>query len=181
VNIQIRKAITSDRRAIREVVRAAFGNAQGPEIVDLVKALLDDPSAQPVLSLVACTDRVVGHILFTRARIESAEPVSAAILAPLAVHPDHQGQGIGGRLITGGLAALKTAGVDLVFVLGHPAYYLRYGFEQASLVGFEAPYPIPLEHAGGWMVQGLGPDIIGRVRGRVACANALDDPKHWRE
>jgi putative acetyltransferase len=107
---------------------------------------------------------------------------SAAILAPLAVLPDFQNQGIGGRLIDKGLKLLSESGVELVFVLGHPEYYPKHGFKQpAGALGFEAPYPIPDEHADAWMVQELRPNVIGNVSGKVVCANALQKPEHWRE
>jgi predicted N-acetyltransferase YhbS len=128
---------------------------------------------------------MVGHILFTNTRIMPAqqrERVSSAILSPLAVHPEHQNQGIGGQLIKAGLKQLTAAGVKLVFVLGHPDYYPKHGFSTAGIKGFDAPYPIPPENADAWMVQELHPGILEQVSGgRVICADALNDPKHWQE
>ena len=72
-------------------------------------------------------------------------------------------------------------GVDLVFVLGHPGYYPRHGFRTAGVLGFDAPYPIPAKDADAWMVQELRPGFIGKIKGPVACAAALDHPEHWRE
>ncbi len=183
MNLQVRKALESDRPGISAVVIAAFGIAQGKEIAELVTDLLADPSAQPVLSLVATIgDDVVGHILFTNARIRHAQrSVSAAILAPLSVHPDRQSQGIGGRLIREGLKQLQEAGVELVFVLGHPGYYPKYGFSAAGIKGFDASYPIAPENSDAWMVQELRPGVIGQLSGQVLCADALNDPKHWQE
>jgi putative acetyltransferase len=80
-----------------------------------------------------------------------------------------------------GLRHLTKTGVDLVFVLGHPEYYPRYGFKPAGHLGFEAPYPIPDEHADAWMVQALRPGVIGSVSGKVRCADELNMPEHWRE
>jgi hypothetical protein len=51
----------------------------------------------------------------------------------------------------------------------------------AGVLGFEAPYPIPDEHAGAWMVQALKDGVIGRFKGKVRCAVVLDQPQHWRE
>lgn len=183
MNEQIRKAIHSDLQAISELVLAAFGVEEGPEIVQLIADLLADRTASPTLSLVAEVDgELVGHILFSKAHVESSDrEVSAALLAPLAVHPDQQARGIGGRLIREGLAQLAAAGVDLIFVLGHPGYYPRFGFSEAGIRGFAAPYPIAPRNAGAWMVQALRPEIIGMVSGRVACAEALADPKYWHE
>lgn len=183
MNLQVRKGLESDKQAISKVVIAAFGETHGQEISNLIGDLLTDSSARPLLSLVAADDDcVVGQVLFTAARIShSHNKVPAAILAPLSVHPDHQNKGIGGMLVSEGIKQLKAAGVGLVFVLGHPGYYPKYGFSSAGIKGFDAPYPIPPENAGAWMVQELCPGIIGNVSGQVICADALNDPKHWRE
>jgi predicted N-acetyltransferase YhbS len=179
----IRQVEDGDREAIAGVIVAAFGVDEGKAIVALVDALSSDPTAQPVLSLVAESDhKVVGHILFSAVRLggKSANTV-AAILAPLAVHPAMQRQGIGGELIKAGLRQLRSNGVELVFVLGHPGYYPRYGFLPAGLYGLDAPYPIAPQNADAWMVQELAPNRIDRVSGTVHCADALDHPEYWIE
>ena len=71
--------------------------------------------------------------------------------------------------------------MDLVFVLGHSGYYPRFGFMPVVRLGLEAPFPIPDEDSDAWMVLGLRPGLLGRVEGRVACADALSRPEHWRE
>lgn len=180
--MNIRNATENDLEGLLAVEEEAFGPVEGPEIAVLVRSLLADPTARPLFSLVALNGRqVLGHILFTKARVEAKEEVTAAILAPLAVLPGSQNRGIGGRLIAAGLKQLSEAGVKLVFVLGHPDYYPRHGFKPAGALGFEAPYPIPEEVAAAWMVQELVPGFIGRVRGRVLCCAALDRPEYWRE
>jgi putative acetyltransferase len=183
MKIKVRKALESDKQALSNVLAAAFGREEGAELEGLVGALMADPTAQPSLSLVAAdNDSVLGHILFTNAEIERPrQPVSSAILAPLSVHPKHQNRGIGGRLIEKGVSILMAAGVDLVFVLGHPTYYPTFGFAPAQAWGFEATYPIAPEHADACMVKELRPGVIGRVGGRVICADSLHEPKYWRE
>jgi putative acetyltransferase len=181
--LKIRKSTESDLNDVLDVETQAFGNEKGPEIADLVNGLLIDPTAMPLLSLVAVNDdQAIGHILFTKARITySQESISAAILAPLAVIPDAQCQGVGGQLIEEGLRLLSESGVELVFVLGHPDYYPRHGFKPAGALGFEAPYQISDEHADAWMVQELRPGVIDSVSGKVICADVLNQPEHWRE
>ena len=176
----MREATHSDLNDVLFVERSAFGRDDEAE---LVRALLDDPSAKPLLSLIACKDdKAVGHILFTAAHLTKTKyTATSAILAPLAIIPDAQKQGIGGMLIERGLQLLSKSGVDLVFVLGHPAYYPRYGFKPAGHLGFEAPHPIPDEHANAWMVHALRPGVIGTVRGKVMCPDALNQPEYWRE
>jgi putative acetyltransferase len=181
--MEIREAAAADLGDVLSVERAAFGEDEGPKITDLVAGLLEDPSAEPRLSLLAIRNgRAAGHILFTRIDIADQEDaVNAAILAPLAVRPEVHSQGIGGALIKEGLKRLTASGVELVFVLGHPDYYPRHGFQTAGILGFEAPYPILEKNADAWMVQELRPGFIGKLKGRVVCAEALDKPEHWRE
>ena len=178
--MHIREAAHSDLNDVLLVERSAFGRDDEAE---LVRALLDDPSAKPLLSLIACKDdKAVGHILFTAAHLTKTKYTpTSAILAPLAIIPDAQKQGIGGMLIERGLQLLTESGVDLVFVLGHPEYYPRHGFKPAGRLGFEATYSIADEHADAWMVQALRPGVIGAVGGKVICANALNKPEYWRE
>ena len=178
--MQIREALETDLNDVLQIERLAFGYDKE---ADLVRELLHDPSAKPLLSLLAFKkDRAVGHILFTPTRLSGTkDTVSTAILAPLAIVPDAQHQGVGGKLIKSGIAMLSRSGVDLVFVLGHPDYYPRFGFTPAGRLGFEAPYPIPDEHADAWMVQALRPEVVGTVSGKVICADALNKPEHWRE
>ena len=177
--MEIRYAQSSELDLALAVQRAAFG---GEEEAYLVKALWDDPSARPCLSLLAFEGaRAVGHILFTRAAITGAPELSASILAPLAVVPETQRQGIGGELVRQGLVLLAKSSVDLVFVLGHPEYYSRHGFQPAGALGFAAPYPIPQKNSAAWMVQALRPDVIGEYSGMVVCAQKLNRPAYWRE
>ena len=180
--MKIRKSTESDLTAIRSIHMSAFGQGQGQEIVELVNNLLNDETAKPLLSLVAEIDgRVVGHILFTVAKLQPDQKVSVQILAPLGVAPEFQGKGVGRLLIGEGLKKLAESGVDLVFVLGHPGYYPKSGFQTAGVLGFAAPYPIPSEHADAWMVQELKTGIIGNIQGRVQCSEILDQPQHWQE
>ncbi|NET50357.1 MAG: GNAT family N-acetyltransferase, partial [Merismopedia sp. SIO2A8] len=76
---------------------------------------------------------------------------------------------------------LKATGTALVFLAGYPSYYSRYGFVPAGCRGFEATYPMPPKYEDAWMVQALQLNVIGQVQGKVQCADALDDPKFWRE
>ncbi|MEM9604993.1 MAG: N-acetyltransferase [Pseudomonadota bacterium] len=124
----IRAATTHDIGAIQALHRTAFGDAEGPVIADLVARLSADPSAAPVHAWVA-TDAgaVLGHVLFTAVRVEPHPTRRAAILCPLAVAPERHMTGIGSALVEHGLGTLADAGVDLVFVLGDPRYYGRFG------------------------------------------------------
>ena len=182
-SLKIRKSSALDGTEIEKIHIKAFGKEKGMEIAGLVNNLFNDKTAVPLLSLVAVGGgQLIGHILFTKTTLtQTTEPVSARILAPLAVLPDTQSNGVGGQLIKEGLHRLKKTGVELVFVLGHPGYYPRYGFMPAGHIGYEAPYPIPEEHAGAWMVQELSAGVVGRAIGKVRCSDVLNQPEHWRE
>jgi len=179
----IRKSADADRIAIIRMHREAFGPEEGEEVAALANDLLDDPTARPVLSLLAEENGLLlGHVLFTTVNVVGGDClVPGQILAPLGVLPEAQGRGIGGELIDAGLEQLRACGVGLVFVLGHPAYYPRFGFKPAEDLGLKAPYPIPREVADAWMVQELNPGYLGKVKGAVHCSDVLDRPEHWRE
>jgi putative acetyltransferase len=179
--ITIRTGTDSDLPAVSQIIQSAFPGRHGDEIAELTRDLLKDPTAQPHLSLVAeLDDKPAGHILFTAVEI-IGKPRPAAILAPLSVVPEFQSQGIGGTLIREGLRLLAESGTGLVFVLGHPGYYPRHGFMPAGKYGFEAPYPIPDDVAEAWMFKELSAGEREAGGGRIQCADALDDPKYWRE
>jgi predicted N-acetyltransferase YhbS len=180
--LSIRSAHPGDLPAILATHRDAFGLASA-EIERLVCELLADPTAQPVVSLLAeVQDTVVGHVLLTTAMIEPAgHRCTAYLLAPLAVVGGHQRQGVGGALIRESFTRSVRAGIDLIFVLGHPNYYPRFGFRPAGELGLVAPYLIEPQNAPAWMVHELKPGVIGTVQGKVCCAVALDRPEYWRE
>lgn len=102
------------------------------------------------------------------------------ILAPLAVKPEYQRQSVGGMLIQAGIEKLQEKGSNLVFVLGHKAYYPKYGFiPDAGKLGYTAPYPIAEEYSDFWMVQAIGPKEFEVGKGKVRCCEELNKPKHW--
>lgn len=181
--MRIRPATDADRDAILGVHSSAFGVEQGPGIVGLVDELLADATAVPLCSLVAeAGGRIVGHVLFSAVRLPAGrQSVRARILAPLAVAREHQGEGIGSALVREGLERLRASRIELVFVLGEPGFYRRFGFRPAGPLGLEAPHPVPEAHEEAWMVRALRAGLLGRARGRVQCADALDRPRHWRE
>ncbi len=181
--VDIRITSGAEEPAIRGLHLAAFGPEEGPSVAELTVALLHDPTAQPLLSLIASDHGTpIGHILFTRVQISgSEESAAASILCPLAVLPNRQREGVGTQLMERGTTLLKEVGCDLVFVLGHPDYYPRCGFQPAGRLGFTAPYPIPEKNAEAWMVLALSQGVIVRVRGTVRCADVLNKPEYWRE
>ncbi|KJV36440.1 GNAT family N-acetyltransferase [Luteibacter yeojuensis] len=128
----VRAATEADLDAIVAVHHAAFGR---PNEGDLVRRLVE--TGQATISLVAVDDddAVVGHVLFSPLTVENGDDGKALGLAPVAVHPDLQRQGIGHALIEEGIGACFVADARAVFVLGSPAYYGAFGFTRASAFG----------------------------------------------
>jgi putative acetyltransferase len=177
--LNIRETTPDDLNEILYVEGEAF---QQDSEVNLTREMLSDPSAKPRLSLLAfIKNQPVGHILFTRGFIEDNPQIKVSFLAPLAVIPKHKKQGIGGILIKEGIKQLSKMGVDLVFVLGHPEYYPRFGFTPALKLGFLPTYPLPVEVSDAWMVLALNSNIIRTVSGKVICCDVLNKPEHWEE
>jgi putative acetyltransferase len=143
--MRIRAANAADLPAIAAVHRTAFaGTAMGYHGEGaLVAALHDDGDA--LVSLVAEAEgRIIGHALFSRMSVEAdGAPLRAAGLAPVAVLPCSHRSGIGSVLIRAGLDALTAAGCQISFVLGHPAYYPRFGYSAAAAAPFASPYAGP--------------------------------------
>jgi putative acetyltransferase len=155
----IRREVPADRAAIRRVNEAAFGGTGEANAID---ALRD--RGQLALSLVAVHDQqIVGHLLFTPAIIEAADRVWPALgLAPLAVLPEYQRQGIGTALMTAGLEECRQLGYERVIVLGHVEYYPRFGFVPAHRYGIGNEFGVTGD---AFMVLELRPGALEGVSG----------------
>jgi putative acetyltransferase len=171
-----------DFNDIMMVEERAFGYDKEAK---LTAGLLGDSTAKPILSLLAYYEgKAIGYIIFTRVYIDemNTDQPLIHILAPLAVIPEYQKQGVGGLLISEGLKRLKESGSELVFVLGHMDYYPNHGFiPDAGKLGYAAPYEIPEEYANAWMVQSLIEGEFSIKGGNVLCCDELNKPEHWRE
>jgi putative acetyltransferase len=96
------------------------------------------------------------------------EPVPAVALAPVAVLPEQQGKGIGGKLIRHGLDRLRAQGEQVVIVLGHPKYYSRFGFSTDKASSLASPFPTEA-----FMVIELSPGALDGVHGKVRYPDAF--------
>ena len=154
--MHVRAEEAADIPRIHAVNRAAFESATEAILVDALRAHAD------VISLVAAEDDgIVGHIMFSPVRLSGAEEVRAMALAPMAVVPERQRAGIGSELVRDGLESCRRHGVEAVFVVGHPAYYPRFGFSLASGFGITCEFEVPDE---AFMALELAP---GALRGRT--------------
>ena len=144
--VEIRQENKNDYEEIYNVVKTAFETAEhsdGNE-QDLVVALRNSDSFIPELSLVAIKDnKIVGHILFTKIKIGNHEELA---LAPLAVLPEYQKQGIGSKLIQQGHKIAKELGYHYSIVLGSETYYPKFGYVPAIQYEIKAPFEVSNEN-----------------------------------
>lgn len=135
-NFGVRGEEAADIVAVERVLTSAFG---GSTEAMLVRALRRRGHA--VISLVAERDGIVGHIMFSRLQMVGPnKKANGLALAPLAVDPAFQRRGIGSALVRAGLDRARAVGERIVFVLGDPGYYGRFGFSAEAAMGFECVY-----------------------------------------
>lgn len=161
----MRTETAGDHAGIRRVNEAAFGTS---EEADLVEALRTEGVV--LLSAIATVgDEIVGHVLFSRMSIDTGGgDVDSVALAPMAVVPAWQRQGIGGRLIRYGLDRLRQDGERIVIVVGHPTYYPRFGFSSERARALGSPFP-----PDAFMALELRPGALDGVRGWVQYPRAF--------
>lgn len=142
----IRKEKPQDHEMVYVVIKKAFDcaeHADGNE-QDLVNELRKGTAFIPDLSLVAdINGKLIGHIMFTEATVEGH---TVLVLAPLAVLPEYQRQGVGTALIQEGHRIASKLGYDYSVVLGSENYYSRVGYLLAEEWGIMPPFEVPREN-----------------------------------
>ncbi len=163
MNVTVRQEKDQDYRDITQVHDLGFGQKNEGE---LILRLRKTKKFIPELSLVAENEgRIVGHILFYPIEIKGEGQVSPSLaLAPMAVLPDYQKKGIGGQLVREGLKRARDLGFRSVIVLGHAAYYPRFGFEPAGRWNIRPPFEVPDDV---FMALELVQDGLKGIRGTV--------------
>ena len=153
----IRDERPEDRAAVRAVVTAAFGQADEADLVEALHAAGD-----AAIALVGEVEgEVVGQVMFSPMRA----PEHCLGLGPVSVLPEHQRDGIGSKLIRAGLERARHQGWRGVFLLGHRAYYPRFGFSPEAARGFASPFAGP--H---FMFLALSDDAPAEGQARYAAA-----------
>ncbi|RAJ06570.1 putative acetyltransferase [Chitinophaga skermanii] len=171
MQIIIREETPQDVSEIYKINEIAFGQ---PNEAKLVDKLRQSDAWIPGLSLVAqIGDQVVGHILFTRIQIKDGDASHESLaLAPMAVLPTHQLQGVGGALIKEGTRKARQLGFQSIVVVGHANYYPKYGFAPAANWHIDTHYKVPSE---AFMALALQPNGLNNVRGTVVYPAAFDE------
>lgn len=160
----IREETKNDYETVYEIVKKAFASAEhadGNE-QDLVEALRKGEAYIKELSLVAeMDDKIVGHILFTKIKIEDETELA---LAPLAVLPEYQNMGVGIALIQKGHQIAQNLGYHYSIVLGSEKYYPKAGYIPAERYGIKAPFEVPTENFMAFQLQEKCPEMRGTVK-----------------
>lgn len=165
--LTVRREQSRDISDIFEINLRAFGREEEGKLVDKLRGRV-----YPFISLVADEEgRPVGHILFTPV-IVGDTLLKAVGLGPMAVLPEHQGEGAGSALINEGLGVCREEGMEAVFVLGHPGYFTKFGFEHASKMGI---YWKSGEFAPYFFMHELVKGALDGAQGEVIFHPAFDD------
>lgn len=167
--VTIRQEKPDDIGAVRVVNEAAFGEPAEARIVDSVRVACPD-----AVSLVAVDDdRIVGHIFFSPVVLSGASGTPQGMgLAPMAVLPERQRQGIGSLLVREGIDAMRERKCTFIIVLGHPEYYPRFEFVPASRYGLSCQWNGVPDEA--FMVLVLDEDAMMGVSGVARYRDEFD-------
>ena len=166
--LAIREETPEDFAAVHDLNASAFPTVAEADLVDQLRA-----KAEPVISLVAADDgEIVGHIMFTPVELDDDPTLRIMGLAPMAVAPDRQKQGIGTQLVHKGLDRCRGIGAGAVVVLGHPSYYPRFGFIPASTMNITCEYDVPDEV---FMALELKPGFLSNASGTIRYHKAFRD------
>lgn len=167
----VRETDPAEVPAIESIYPQAFPDE---DLLPVVRDLLREDAGALSLTATAGT-KVVGHVVFSFCGV-SGSRIRAALLGPLAVTPDQQRQGVGTALVDAGMERMKQLKVDLVCVLGDPAYYGRFGFKPEALV--EPPYRLPDEWHDAWQSQYLG-DSTAQIAAKLVVPPEWQQPALW--
>jgi putative acetyltransferase len=154
----LRPEVPEDFVAIANLHKLAFGRPNEAQLVDRIRK---SDHYIPRLSLVAERNvQIIGHILLSHIELADRNVLS---LAPIAVHPEHQNQGIGSNLIRLSLTEAEKLGELIMIVLGNPKFYRRFGFETSTEYGIRSPFDVPDEFFMVKYLTEMKPNLDGTV------------------
>jgi putative acetyltransferase len=162
----IRTENETDREAVYDINALAFETEAEAKLVDILRE-----HVHPILSLVAEIDGIiVGHIMFSPVSLGEHTELQLMGLAPMAVSPEHQRKGIGSALARAGIKECRRTGCDALVVLGHPAFYPRFGFSPSTSFGINSEYDVPEDV---FMVLELVPGALSGKPGQIKFPGAF--------
>ena len=156
---------------------ASEGETEGALIRTLAELFLENTPEPDIFIFAALHhDTIVGCGIFSRLTY-SDDARNVLILSPMAVHSDHQNNGVGQTLLRKSIAVLRDHGIDILMTYGDPNYYGKIGF--LSVTEQVAPPPFPLSMPIGWIGQSLHDPEIVPLQGPCTCVSALSNPAIW--
>lgn len=163
----IREETSVDVDGIRAVHEGAFGRDAEARLVGRLRS-----DGFMIASVVAVIEgEVVANAVFSRLILRtSSESANAVALAPVSVTPAYQRCGLGSQVIAYGLRLCAQRGYTAAFVLGHPAYYKRFGFSHDVAKAVRGPYSGAGE---AWMALELRPSSISGKNAEVQYPDAF--------
>jgi len=152
------------------------GKSEGLVIGELTNNFMTTTDANDFYCFVAIeNDEIIGSVFFSRFTFDN--DIKAYILSPMAVLTEHQGKGIGQKLINFAINTLKENGVEIAITYGDPNYYSKVGFSIISEKIIKAPFK--LSYPQGWLGQSLVSDRIEPIAGKSYCLEPLNKPSLW--
>ena len=168
MNLTLRQEKASDISTVQSVIQSAFDNQAFSDQSEhhLVNAIRKSSQFIPELSLVAVyKTKVIGHVLMTPIRINNNGGNHRGLaLAPISVHPNYQGEGVGSQLMHFAHKMALENGYEFIAILGHEAYYPRFGYTPAHTFGIQFPFGAPKENC---MMIELIPGALEDVNGMI--------------
>jgi len=147
MNIRLRQEKSADYPQVFNLVEQAFATLEISDHTEqfLVERLRTSNAFIPELSIVAeYKNKIIGHILLTKIKIQNKESEHTSLsLAPVAVLPEFQNKGIGGKLILHAHKAARKLGFKSVILVGHKNYYPRFGYKPTINYGIKLPFDAP--------------------------------------
>lgn len=149
----VRPERDGDQELVRAIELAAFGQAEEANIVDALRGSADWLKGGSMLAIDELK-QAVGHVLVSRGRLErpGADPLPLAMLGPIGVLPDRQGEGAGTALMRAAISYATQRHYPLLCLVGDPGYYRRFKFERGRAIGIEPAIAFPDEN---WLVLRL--------------------------
>lgn len=174
--MEIRPAISSDYPGIAHLLKESFSATEHgyDNEAELVEKIRLDPSYQAELELVVANDsQIYGYGMMSEVQILTSTNSSSTglVLAPLAVAPNKQQQGIGTTLMHELEQRANKLHYPYISILGHPDYYRRFGYLPASKFDVKPPYPLPDE---AFMLKVLLPETIKNMDGTLHYSAAFE-------
>jgi len=174
----VKYAEKNEKELINKIIVSAFSTEEGKKIVHIIDDFIQEKNKNEIISLTAkINDEIVGFISFSPIFFTPEINITGYILAPLAVLPRHQNQGVGTELINTGMKILKKENLDFLFVYGDPKYYAKFGFNKKDSKIFIPPFP--LSYPNGWLGINLTQIKVPKTEIKFSCVDALSSEDLW--